>query len=332
MASRRILQGVTMSAATLILAAAPAGAAEIVGSDLTRTPDSAPAIDTIRVQTTAPTGVLIPAAASTAGVITKLRLKHGTSGADPGLHTFRIVSGTAPNYAMRSHVRLSDFTAPSNAVAGELVFIPKDDANNPQGVPIAAGERVAIGRVNGTNGQGLLFTDTNESAGALRHFRNGIPASSDNSLAWSPAADQEIMLQYTVEADTDGDGYGDETQDACVGGFKAGNQPGCVPDSCKGLVVTHLGTNGPDSITGTPGNDVIDGLGGNDVILGLGGNDILCGGDGNDALKGAGGKDTLLGELGNDKLNGGGGAKDVCKGGPGKKDKARKCEKVRKVP
>lgn len=102
--------------------------------------------------------------------------------------------------------------------------------------------------------------------------------------------------------------------------------------TCAGKPLTLSGTEGNDTINGTAGADVISGLGGDDVISGLGGDDIVCGGAGNDRLSGGPGNDKLVGNAGNDSLNGGSGSKDVCKGGPGKKDRARKCEKVRSVP
>jgi hypothetical protein len=40
-------------------------------------------------------------------------------------------------------------------------------------------------------------------------------------------ADTELLLQFRVEADADGDSYGDETQDACPGA--AGTNGGCAP-------------------------------------------------------------------------------------------------------
>jgi hypothetical protein len=46
----------------------------------------------------------------------------------------------------------------------------------------------------------------------------------------APTGDQtnaEILVQATIEPDTDGDGFGDEGQDACVG--TAGSEGGCLP-------------------------------------------------------------------------------------------------------
>ena len=89
-------------------------------------------------------------------------------------------------------------------------------------------------------------------------------------------------------------------------------------ERCKGKPVTHLGSEGNDTITGSSGSDVVLAGGGNDVVKTLGGADTVCAGAGNDKANGGGGRDLLLGEKGNDKLKGGGGAKDRSVGGPGK--------------
>jgi Ca2+-binding RTX toxin-like protein len=76
--------------------------------------------------------------------------------------------------------------------------------------------------------------------------------------------------------------------------------------TCGGVVVTRIGTNGPDTLMGTTGNDVIFGFGGNDVIDGLGGHDILCGGTGDDTLRGGGsGTDILQGGPGQMRVTAG---------------------------
>ena len=108
--------------------------------------------------------------------------------------------------------------------------------------------------------------------------------------------------------------------------------PPAQQGSCLGLSATITGTSGADSLVGTPGNDVIATLDGNDVVDGGGGDDLVCGGNGDDALAGGPGNDRLLGDAGNDTLRGGPGTKDLCKGGAGNRDRAKKCEKVRQVP
>jgi VCBS repeat-containing protein len=64
----------------------------------------------------------------------------------------------------------------------------------------------------------------------------------------------------------------------------------------------HLGTSGPDPLTGIGGSaiDVLYGLGGADTLSGSAGSDALVGGAGNDVLIGGAGNDQLYGANGND--------------------------------
>jgi Tol biopolymer transport system component len=101
--------------------------------------------------------------------------------------------------------------------------------------------------------------------------------------------------------------------------------------TCGKKPATIIGTAASETLTGGPGPDVFSGQGGKDTINGLGGKDLICGDAGNDKLNGGKGKDKLYGGKGNDKLNGGKG-KDTCVGGKGSKDKAKGCEKERKIP
>jgi hypothetical protein len=115
-----------------------------------------------------------------------------------------------------------------------------------------------------------------------------------------------------LEADADGDGFGDETQDLCP--VDARTQAPCL---CRGTPATINGTAGRDVLRGTPGRDVMVGGSGRDKISGRGGGDFICGGTGRDLLKGGGGKDRLFGEAGRDTLLGGPG-RDRLRGGPGR--------------
>ena len=89
-----------------------------------------------------------------------------------------------------------------------------------------------------------------------------------------------------------------------------------VSERCAGMMVTIVGTNGPDRLRGTPGRDVIAGLGGADRIEGRGEFDVICGGPGNDRIFGGSGGDHLQGNTGDDEIHGGSGS-DVLNGGNG---------------
>ena len=95
--------------------------------------------------------------------------------------------------------------------------------------------------------------------------------------------------------------------------------------TCRGLVVTIVGTTGDDIVYGTSGDDVISVLAGDDVVRASGGNDVVCGGPGNDELyggpgddiiAGGGGADSIFGGTGSDELRGRGG-NDNVRGGRG---------------
>jgi V8-like Glu-specific endopeptidase len=103
------------------------------------------------------------------------------------------------------------------------------------------------------------------------------------------------------------------------------------PERCQGRRVTHLGTRRDDVIVGTPGPDVIKALAGDDVIRARGGRDRVCAGPGDDIVRGGRGNDRLRGGPGDDLLVGGKGRRDFCDGGSGR-DRARGCERTRRIP
>jgi Ca2+-binding RTX toxin-like protein len=152
---------------------------------------------------------------------------------------------------------------------------------------------------------------------------DGVP-DSDDAFPFDPDESVDTDgdgIGNNADLDDDNDGYSDEVEEA------AGSDPldpTSVP-SCQGLVVTILGTNGDDNITGTNGNDVILGLDGRDNINGGNGNDIICAGAGDDIIKGSNGNDTLVGGDGADTLEGSNGndslmsdaGNDILKGGNG---------------
>lgn len=310
---RRMTTLVSGVAAALLVAAAPARAAETVGSDLSGTPNFGAVGLFTYTQLVQPPGVLLPLTASVPGVLVEIRIKHlpVTSDATGG---FSILSGAASPFAARTSALLPNF-AWANGDTGEIRSItPVPDASgHPRGVPIAAGERLAYRLVSAPAPP--MFQTGSGTMG----YHNSDHVS--GSQPYLPAIDT-ILMQMRVEPDADRDGYGDETQDPCP--FVAGLK--CAPP-CENA--TMVGTSGNDVIVGTPGNDVIATHGGDDVVRGLGGNDIICGGDGNDTLKGGAGADWLYGEAGRDKLKGARSA-DYCNGGLDK-DKASRCEKATQI-
>jgi trimeric autotransporter adhesin len=96
-------------------------------------------------------------------------------------------------------------------------------------------------------------------------------------------------------------------------------------DQLKPALVTTLGGNNNDIMTGSRADDTMDGSNGDDKLYGRTGNDTLYGGNGNDALFGESGQDKLYGGNGDDRLEGGYGddlldgenGSDVLLGGAG---------------
>jgi hypothetical protein len=148
-----------------------------------------------------------------------------------------------------------------------------------------------------------------------------------------------LAVAAVVEADYDGDGFGDESQDACP--TNASTQGGCPkvtttpprrggprqppappPPPPPGLLVGNCanvqnGSAAGNTLRGTIAGDRLVGLRGDDVLTGSAGNDCLDGGPGNDRLSGASGRDRLRGSSGNDSLRGGSG-RDRLDGGSGR--------------
>ena len=204
-----------------------ASAAETVGSNLLADPGTGPAPNVGFVQTVQPTGVTMPLTATASGVIVSISVRHGTSGANPGVYGFRVLSGTSPNFtATGAPAALPDFNWPANDTPGTRVFIPIS-GGAPTGIPIAAGQRLGMSRFSGTAGQGAQIWTALGGAmpGATLRTASAHDTGTVN-YAFSNA-NTEALFQYVIQADADGDGFGDETQDLCVG--TAGTDGGCAP-------------------------------------------------------------------------------------------------------
>jgi Ca2+-binding RTX toxin-like protein len=70
-------------------------------------------------------------------------------------------------------------------------------------------------------------------------------------------------------------------------------------------IVSRIGSDGADVLTGGQNQDMITGLLGNDTLRGMAGDDTLFGGGGDDLLEGGAGNDSLEASAGNDTLLGG---------------------------
>jgi hypothetical protein len=342
MAHGRALSALSLCAVASVLAVAPsASASSLMGSDLDRAGNINLA-NRIYVGLSAPAASTVPVTAPVSGVLVAMKVHHGPdpSGVDQVLR-FRIFTGTYTSSSATFSARpatpdgstATGLPVAANAPAGIDTYLPKDSAGDPVGVPIDAGERLAL-YAQGTLPIMYGITGDGSEAG----YNSGDQTSGS---ALFNAAAREAMIQGVIEPDADGDHYGDETQDGCTtdpaihktacpsgapGPGPGGEGPGPTPTGP---------TAGPDTINGTAAADALCGLGGDDTINGLGGNDILFGDqcnaiarltsapfaaaadDGNDTIDGGAGNDRLYGSGKNDVLKGGPG-NDLLNGGKGK--------------
>lgn len=122
-----------------------------------------------------------------------------------------------------------------------------------------------------------------------------------------------LAIAANLEADADGDQFGDETQDGCP--TNASAQGACPVPLLRGdCANVRNGTAGRDTLTGTAAGDRLLGLAGNDILNGLAGNDCLEGDAGTDRLSGSSGNDRLVGGSGGDSLSGGLGRDNLAGG------------------
>ena len=218
-------------------------------------------------------------------------------------HNITTISGFAP-----------DFTADGKRI---VFYSDQADADGDDEIMSVAAD--------GTDLKQLTFTPGGQAGRdrAPSPSRDGL-----NRIAFTSRRDADMDDEIFV-MNADGSGVTQLTHDGPTDRNRGPDwQPNVV---CHGKVATIVGTAAGETLTGGPGADIISGQGGKDTVNGGGGADTICGDDGKDKLNGQGGKDLLDGGKGNDRLNGGK-KKDTCIGGKGKKDTAKKCEKVKKVP
>ena len=212
-----------------------ASAAETVGSNLTNVPGAGPAPNVATVQGVAPTAATLPLTATNPGVIVSIFVRHGTSGADPGIYGFRVLAGTGSMFSTPgAPPELPNFTWPANQTPGIESFTPSL-GGTPKGIPISPGQRLGISRFTGSTGQGAQIWSGSGgipggAPGGLLRSNIGVHDSGPLSYGGS-SSDAELLVQFRVEPDADLDGFGDETQDKCQG--TAGTTAGCPAQKNK---------------------------------------------------------------------------------------------------
>ena len=102
----------------------------------------------------------------------------------------------------------------------------------PTRIPVLAGDLIALGVGQASATQSKPHCLFNEFPGGQWASRVGVddPVSPATVLTWGPAppfAQYRVSVSAILEPDLDHDGFGDETQDGCVG--TAGTDDGCPP-------------------------------------------------------------------------------------------------------
>ncbi len=170
--------------------------------------------------------------------------------------------------------------------------------------------------------QDAFVTKVNQTGSNLAYagYIGGAGDDAGNNVALDPGA-SAYVAGFTTSGEAtfpDGDGFGslpsiDNTYNTTGDAFVAKVE---TTESCQNKLVTHLGGDGDDALTGTAGPDVVLAGAGNDTINTQGGDDTICAGAGNDTVDAGAGNDQASGEEGNDILGGGGG-NDAVPGGSG---------------
>ncbi len=179
-------------------------------------------------------------------------------------------------------------------------------------IPVQAGDLLALYTPSGT---ACAFSTAASGDGVKTMGGSSTDPAPPGATITPPNSVPSLRLAIaaSMEADADGDQFGDETQDGCP--TNASVQGACpaslLPGDCANL---RNGTAGRDTLTGTAAGDRLLGFAGNDTLNGLAGNDCLGGGSGNDRLSGDSGNDRLVGLSGGDSLSGGRG-RDTLAGG-----------------
>jgi hypothetical protein len=188
---------------------APASAAVTIGEDTSSAPNNAyigcsidPSIVCTEAQVEHPTKSY---AAPFDGVIVRWRI-YGTSPVT--LRVLRPTSGDTYTGVGRSATGIA-------SGQGEKVF--------PASLQIRMGDLIGL-NISGAGNVGRNLT----AGAAFAHFNPAL-ADGETRAPTQPNPGQALLYNADLEPDADGDGFGDETQDQCLG--TAGSQNGCAAAS-----------------------------------------------------------------------------------------------------
>jgi hypothetical protein len=205
-----------LAVAALVAAALPASAdaAVLFGHDLS-TGNLGYGLNSgeaAAINTPAP-GSSYPVAAPSGGVVTRIRMRYGQTASAAGSVSFRVLRPEAGTGRFSGRLASPDgtlFRLPllPNTADAILTYAPNDTNDRRVGIPVAAGDRIAVVAFD-TGGAGLLTSNFPSSNWYFAGDPNDGAPKTFTSSNYSP------VIEARLEPDADADGYGDETQDNC---------------------------------------------------------------------------------------------------------------------
>lgn len=196
----RFVLGV-VGAATLCVFAAPAGAATTIGN----TERYAAAVSKCNNRLSIGADPTYVAAAS--GVVVSYRINPAATG---GQVAFKVVRNAPALVTVKGTSPLSNVTATGLQTRSVRV-------------PIEAGDSIAVWGTGNFDCQSQTYL---AFEGPTDYLDIANPAVGFSGPKTSSVSNQRTLVAATIEADADRDGFGDETQDACLG--TAGPNNGCA--------------------------------------------------------------------------------------------------------
>lgn len=212
-----VLAACGLAASALLVGAPAAHGATTIGSDLSGTPAAGCVIWPNQylctlTQLTSTSGASLALTAPSDGVITQIRLKHGSVGSTGNSVGFRILTPAAGSNEFTARIASpsgTQGTFATSTFAAIDTFGFEDGYGCRRGVAIHTGEQLGIymgspdlSVVSASGAEAGEYANEN-------HYQG--------THAYTSRAG-ELLLQATIEPDANGDGYGDETQAPNCGG------------------------------------------------------------------------------------------------------------------
>lgn len=185
-----------------LAATAPAPAAVTIGSNLKHVPNNSACAPTAQSPSCTMLSTVLPSeSTATGGVVSPI---------DGVVVRWHVRSTSSTGEFLRPRVLSSD----TGGAAGDFIYPPNVAAilTYQTRLSITKGQYFGVDVVGG-NGAPIVFT--NAGAGNTTVFFPLLPPGATVATVKSAASNLETLVSADIEADLDGDGYGDQTQDQC---------------------------------------------------------------------------------------------------------------------